>query len=212
MTYYDQLRVSSNATAEEIWFAGEQSLAAVTKENIRNDLVKNTPNTMEQANVLAEQLVPTCRAHISRIIQILTEPGARDCYDAWLNASTMEQKQLTNARIQWYNANRQEHQVGFSKDFLFEGYSAPTTSNIKVVPSNTKECREILCRYCRTTVNEDPPHIIKCHCTARIGHRKCGNEFLSTYENKCPICRENLCIRKDVSKYLFWNTDSRWSI
>ena len=117
MTYYDQLRVSSNATAEEIWFAGEQSLAAVTKENICNDLVKNTPNTMEQANVLAEQLVPTCRAHISRIIQILTEPGARDCHDAWLKPRNGT-KTAHNARIQWYNANRQEHQVGFQKTFF----------------------------------------------------------------------------------------------
>ncbi len=79
------------------------------------------------------------------------------------------------------------------------------------VPNNVDESIKKLCRYCSKPLG-DQHHIVQCQCTARIGHMDCGEGFFNEFKGKCPVCKQMLLKRHDVSKYLWWNAKSKYKI
>ena len=212
MAFYAHLGIGPTAEVQEIWEAGEKTLKDVSETAVMDDLVHRCGMDREKALKHAPTLVKEARAHICRVTRFLTDPASREVYDAWRTASTPQQKILTNARIRHLNAHRGTNGIGLHNDFLFPetGASWVVRDNPTQTPKQGKP--PFQCRYCPRHLKEDEMTIIKCACTARIGHPDCTRNFVREYNSKCPVCRDTMCSRKQVSKYLFWNQDERWTI
>ena len=211
MTFYSQLGVPPTAEVHEIWAAGEQCLKEVTQKSVEEDLITRCGLTPHHVQKLAPAYVSEARAHICRVTRFLTDPASREIYDAWRTADTPHKKVLTNARIRHLNAHRGTNGIGLHRDFLFpetgESYASP--AKVEKTATATPAYK---CRFCMEPLTEEDMVILKCSCTARIGHDACTKSFMHEFGDKCPICRDASCKRKQISKYLFWNRDNKWSI
>ena len=141
---------------------------------------------------------------------MLLDPSARQCYDAWLDVqavSTPEKVSLTRARLSWFNG--QASTFTFSESMI-EQLESPEQVQIKRSVKR-KFTTEPICRGCDESFNfQDPYLVLHCHCTTRVGHVKCMQEFADEIKNKCPVCRQRLLHRHQVSKYLFWNVKKKF--
>ena len=164
----------------------------------------------EQATVCAQQVLRDGEQYLKSIASMLLDPSARQCYDAWLDAQispTPEKISLTRARLSWFNG--QSSSFNFA-DTMISNLDSDEKVCLKRSIKRKFSCKP-LCRKCDKEFNfQDPYLVLHCHCTTRVGHAKCMQEFADTIGNKCPVCRQRLLHRHQVSKYLFWNVKKKF--
>ena len=87
-----------------------------------------------------------------------------------------------------------------------------TTMNTKKPCTKSHGCDDKpQCRACRCSFDfTDEYLVLHCHCTTRVGHKQCLEDFSSRVKHKCPVCRKPLLKRHQVSKYLFWNVKEKY--
>jgi len=164
----------------------------------------------EEAAVVSQKVFAEGAAYIKSTAAMLLDPSARQCYDAWLDVQmnpSPEKITLTRARLSWFNG--QAETIRFSDKMI----AALASSNSVPVKRQSKRkfSTQPLCRKCCEPFSFDDPYLVlHCHCTTRVGHVKCMTEFASSIHNKCPVCRQQLLQRHQVSKYLFWNVKKKF--
>jgi len=141
---------------------------------------------------------------------MLLDPSARQCYDAWLDAvnkPSPEKKKLTRSRLLWFNDT--ESNVYFSESMLKvlgDVEVPPPTAIVKTSMPSEPQCRECRCGFQLS----GQYLVLHCHCTTRVGHVQCLTDFAARVQHKCPVCRQHLLKRHQVSKYLFWNVKEKY--
>jgi hypothetical protein len=164
----------------------------------------------EEATVCAQKVFGEGQKYIKSIAIMLLDPSARQCYDAWLDVQaspTPEKVSLTRARLSWFNG--QANGFEFSNTMITQLESHEQVHIKRSV--KRKFTTEPICRGCNEPFNfQDPYLVLHCHCTTRVGHVKCMQEFAGEINNKCPVCRQRLLHRHQVSKYLFWNVKKKF--
>jgi hypothetical protein len=181
-----------------------------TLENVTSRLLQKMPR--EQALVCVKQVYDEGHKYLKTSASMLMDPSARQCYDAWLDTlsnPTAEKKALTKARFLWYN--QQNNTVKFSETMLKslgdEVSCVKNKKQKKMVPVKP------ICRECRCNFDFDEPYLVlHCHCTTRVGHNECLSNFNQRCKGKCPVCRQQLLMRSQVSKYLFWNVKEKFKL
>ena len=164
----------------------------------------------EEAAVLSERVFREGAVYLKTAAAMLLDPSARQCYDAWLDVKetpTPEKMALVRARLSWFN--------GQSETLRFSDKMLSSLQTPKAVPAKRKHRRQFstepLCRKCSKPFSfQDPYLVLHCHCTTRVGHVECMHEFAQDISNKCPVCRQRLLHRHQVSKYLFWNVKKKF--
>ena len=174
-------------------------------------------NTLKQTLVPAEASVTAQRIHaegdvyLKSSAAILLDPSARQCYDAFLGATqsgaTTATKKLTRSRLLWFNSNAST--ITFSKKMI-------DSLQIEAKPPPKKKQKRCIkakpqCRECLAPFDFNQPYLVlQCHCTTRVGHPTCLEGFHDRVKGKCPVCRQTLLKRQQVSKYLFWNVKQKY--
>lgn len=163
---------------------------------------------MTSGDVDAESM----RIYLCSTAIMLLEPSSRQCYDLWLDAlrdQTPIKIKMARAQIEWFNAHNAHLGLRFDTNMLDQ---LPSINSKPVAtPNHVDESIKKLCRYCSKPLG-DQHHIVQCQCTARIGHMDCGEGFFNEFKGKCPVCKQMLLKRHDVSKYLWWNAKSKYKI
>ena len=164
----------------------------------------------EEATVCAQQVFEEGQKYLKSIATMLLDPSARQCYDAWLDVQmtpTSEKISLTRARLSWFNGQA----TGFKfSDSMITQMTSHEQVHIKRSVKR-KFAAKPNCRGCEESFNfQDPYLVLHCHCTTRVGHVKCMQNFAGEIKNKCPVCRQRLLHRHQVSKYLFWNVKKKF--
>ena len=165
-----------------------------------------------EASLHAQTVYREGETYLKSAAAMLLDPSARQCYDAWLNArssSNDQQRKLTRSRILWFNNNSQT--ILFSEAMLQD---LKSRKEITIVKKNNKRYRLTpQCRACRKDFNLSGEYLVlHCHCTTRVGHTKCMTEFSAKAKGKCPVCRQVLLKRQQISKYLFWNVKEKYKV
>lgn len=180
-------------------------------EDITSKMFESMPR--EEALVNANAVYNEGHLYLKTAASMLMDPSARQCYDAWLEAlenPSLEKNALTKARFLWYN--QQNNTVKFSKSML-KCLGDEVTTVCKTVPNPTLSIPKPICRQCRCHFNfNDPYLVLHCHCTTRVGHEECLHNFHQQCNGKCPVCRQTLLMRYQVSKYLFWNVREKFKL
>jgi hypothetical protein len=177
---------------------------------ISNDTLKKTQSPAE-ASVNAQQIHTEGEIYLKSSAAILLDPSARQCYDAFLNATlpnaTTASKKLTRSRLLWFNSNASE--IIFSPEMIdliqIEPTQTPKKKQKRCIKSKPQ------CRECLAPFDFNQPYLVlQCHCTTRVGHPECLKGFNKRVRGKCPVCRQTLLKRQQVSKYLFWNIKQKY--
>jgi len=173
----------------------------------------NSRNEMHGA-INIKSLYEEGRKYIRVSASILLDPGARQCYDAYLDClhkPSSEKIALTKARIVWYNSN-QNNSVEFSNKMIINLEKAIFVEDSIDKPAKRQKISEKIisqakpiCRQCRCEFDFLKSYLVlHCHCSTRCGHVECMEEFKVRSNGKCPVCRKKLLERHQISKYLFW--------
>ena len=142
---------------------------------------------------------------------MLLNPSAKQCYDAWLDtriSPSPEKNTLTRSRLLWFNQTN--NNIHFSDSMIKAigttvGAEKPPKTSTKNIISNPT------CRACRCPFDFSEDYLVlHCHCTTRVGHVSCLSNFAERVSHKCPVCRQQLLKRHQVSKYLFWNVKEKY--
>jgi hypothetical protein len=169
----------------------------------------------EQALLNAERVFMDGNDYLKMGATILLDPSSRQCYDAWLDAQksqSPEKMTLTRSRLLWFNEMTTNINFGEkmiesllpSQDHKKPAASTETTKNT-VLETSPK------CRACHSSFSFQKDYLVlHCHCTTRVGHVKCLEDFSTRVKHKCPVCRQRLLKRHQVSKYLFWNVKEKY--
>lgn len=164
----------------------------------------------EEAAVCAIDVYNNGKSYLTSIATMLLDPSARQCYDAWLDVrknGAPELAALTKSRFQWFNSTSKN--LRFSESML-ESLSSTDVQPPKPPPSR-KLSSKPLCRQCHCHFDFDEPYLVlHCDCTTRVGHVECLRHFSTRVSEKCPVCRQKLLERHQVSKYLFWNVKEKF--
>ena len=180
------------------------TLASVT------DTLKKT-QSLAEASVNAQRIHTEGEIYLKSSAAILLDPSARQCYDAFLNATqsnaTTASKKLTRSRLLWFNSNASD--IVFSQEMIdmiqIEPNKTPKKKQKRCIKSKPH------CRECLAPFDFNQPYLVlQCHCTTRVGHPTCLEGFNSRVGGKCPVCRQTLLKRQQVSKYLFWNVKQKY--
>ena len=164
----------------------------------------------EEAAVNAIKVFEEGLAYIKSAAAMLLDPAAKQCYDAWLDARrspSPEKITLTRSRLLWFNQTSKQIRFDVSMiqelgDVPKQRTEAPKTTHVTLKPK---------CRICRSGFNLAEDYLVlHCHCTTRVGHVGCINDFSTRMKEKCPVCRQTLLKRHQVSKYLFWNVKEKY--
>ena len=120
---------------------------------------------------------------------------------------TPEKKKLTRSRLLWFNDTSDN--ICFSESMINAlgdvGYQTK-----KEIPKRTMDIRPE-CRECRMPFDISKDYLVlHCHCTTRVGHEGCLNDFDKRVKHKCPVCRQPTLKRRRISKYLFWNVKEKY--
>ena len=166
----------------------------------------------EQATLVAEKVFMDGEQYLKSCAAILLDPSSRQCYDAWLDAirpgEIPEKMTLTRSRLLWFNQTTKS--IKFS-DEMIERLNVDVPTCKKRKRSLVSMTTAPTCRSCHLPFNfEDDYLVLHCHCTTRVGHVKCLNDFAKRMKDKCPVCRQTLLKRHQVSKYLFWNVKEKY--
>ncbi len=154
------------------------------------------------------------KSYLNAAAAILIDPSAKQCYDAWLDARSSgspEKVKLTRSMLLWYNQTSTN--ITFSKKMIDQLVPIPEGPST-LVPTKTQTVQVSTspkCRCCRSEFDFSEDYLIlNCHCTTRVGHVGCMNDFSERMNGKCPVCRQQLLKRHQVSKYLFWNVKDKY--
>tara|TARA_Y100001954_G_scaffold28562_2_gene25761 strand:- start:2603 stop:3286 length:684 start_codon:yes stop_codon:yes gene_type:complete len=165
-----------------------------------------------QADVNVPSTYQNGLAYLKASAAMLMDPSARQCYDAWLDAirsDIPEKKSLTRARLLWFNKTHRS--IRFSEKMLAKlGHTDPAPSMAPKLPIREHDTKP-KCRVCRCAFDFSEEYLVlHCHCTTRVGHKQCLEDFSMRVKDKCPVCRKTLLKRHQVSKYLFWNVKEKY--
>jgi hypothetical protein len=210
---YSLFGLLPGATAIEILEKCKQRCEEWTLAPIIETLIesKSTPMTRAEATVNAQKIYNEGDIYLKSSAAVLLDPSARQCYDAFLDAmgpsGTEPKKKLTRSRLLWFNNNSKD--IQFSKnmiDMIQIGSTEPPKKKQKLTITSKPQCRQ-----CRGTFDFNKPYLVlHCHCTTRVGHKECLETFSKRVKDKCPVCRQQLLKRQQVSKYLFWNVKEKY--
>lgn len=208
---YDLFGLDAGASPTEVLTQCKSYLNQWTVGAVRERL--RTRMTMSEACVNTESVYKDGLAYLKSSAMVLLDPGARQCYDAWLDAvrtGNHEKITLTRARLLWFN--KTQASVRFSEGMI----QALKDTCAPVAETPAKRCRrapatEPQCRACRCPFSFTEEYLVlHCHCTTRVGHVQCMQDFSKRVGHKCPVCRKALLKRHQVSKYLFWNVKEKY--
>ena len=206
---YKLLDVDMSASPHLIVEKCKEYFKRWTLTAVRNSLQQKMSSS--EAVVNAEVVHKEGIEYLKSVATMLLDPSARQCYDAWLDVQkspSCEKNKLTRSRILWFNQTNQA--VKFSDNVL----KCITEESSEIVQSPNKKRKVIAnpkCRVCRNDFDFSEDYLVlHCHCTTRVGHVECLNEFSKRIKDKCPVCRQTLLKRHQVSKYLFWNVKNKY--
>jgi len=205
---YSLLRLPQECSPQDVM----QRCQTYLEEWTLTAVARNLRRTMSpvEAAVMSQKVFSEGTAYLKAAAAMLMDPSARQCYDAWLDVQTNptpEKITLTRARLSWFNG--QTEGIRFADNMiasLEKSSSVPAKRRTKRKFSTKPLCRKCSEPFCF----QDPYLVLHCHCTTRVGHVKCMNEFTKDINNKCPVCRQQLLQRHQVSKYLFWNVKKKF--
>jgi len=208
---YTLFGLEHNSTPREVL---NKCIAVIDKwkiEDITFQLLQAMPR--EQAMVNAKQLYDEGQYYLKTTASMLMDPSARQCYDAWLEVMggvpSPEKRALTKARFIWFN--QQCNAVKFSKAMM--KCLGDQMSTVAKAPPPKKMKTKPICRQCRCAFDFNEPYLVlHCHCTTRVGHNECLDQFHKQCNGKCPVCRQPLLMRYQISKYLFWNVKDKFKL
>ncbi len=184
---------------------------------VRERLATKMP--LEQAILNAERVFMDGTDYLKMGATILLDPSSRQCYDAWLDAQqsgTIEKMTLTRSRLLWFN--KMSDTINFGEKMIEsllppQDHKKPEASSSieSGAPKNTILETSPKCRGCHSSFSFSEDYLVlHCHCTTRVGHVKCLEDFSTRVKHKCPVCRQRLLKRHQVSKYLFWNVKEKY--
>ena len=205
---YKLFGLSPEASPPEILRKCKQYCSRWTMSSVKARLCTIMP--LEEASVSVEKIFNDGELYLKSASAMLLDPSARQCYDAWLDAvnnPSPEKNKLTRSRLLWFNNTGSR--VYFSESMLKNLTSETVVAPQKI--SKTSMGSQPRCRVCRCCFKfSDKYLVLHCHCTTRVGHVDCLNGFVDRVKNKCPVCRQHLLKRNQVSKYLFWNVKEKY--
>lgn len=168
-----------------------------------------TQNRFEAA-VNAQRVHEEGKAYLNSAAAMLLDPSAKQCYDAWLDACrspSPEKTTLTRSRLLWFNQTT--NNIHFGESMIESLGEVPKKR--ATVPKRTSVTVRPKCRCCRSEFDLSEDYLVlHCHCTTRVGHVGCLNDFSERLKDKCPVCRQQMLKRHQVSKYLFWNVKEKY--
>jgi len=208
-TAYSLFGIDPGSSPCDILKECKKRCAEWTLESVSDSLQDSMP--IEHAMVNTKKIYDTGNFYLKSSASMLLDPSARQCYDAWLDVlknPTPEKKALAKARILWFN--QQKNPVQFSAQMLEQ--LGDDTACIKATKKRKRPTSlRPQCRVCRNDFDFDSPYLVlHCHCTTRVGHVDCLTDFNNRVGKKCPVCRQQLLMRHQVSKYLFWNVREKF--
>lgn len=208
---YHLLKVSPSAPPVEIMTKCQEYCERWTREAVQHRLEKHMSNA--EAVVSSQHIWQEGERYIKSLAAMLLDPPARNCYDAWLDAirsPTPEKNSLMRARIQWFNSSMHSSPITFSKAML-EALSDTPPKKKKAKTCVRTASLQPNCRACSKPFSFDNPYtVFHCHCTTRVGHTDCMAEFSTRFSGRCPVCRNKMLKRHEISKYLFWNVRDKY--
>ena len=207
MSLYDLFGLDGNANAFDIETAGKSALRTINPTTVKQFIINhNLPYTDEEIFTLINNM----KKHIDSSASLLLDPSTKDCYDAVLAASNRPQQTLAKARVDYLNS--QKGAVVFD-DSVYELLPL-ACKEAKVVGGLKTESKPkpLSCRWCKKEFSLSNYKIYQCKCTARIGHKKCADDFEMEYTGRCPVCRSNLLARYEISKYMFWSVEDKFKM
>ena len=148
---------------------------------------------------------------------IILNPSTRDCYDSWLEAMenpSVKSHSIAYQRMKWFNAHIDRNSGTIFDTSMLNKLMLAKQYYVRQKPYTSSKTKPI-CRWCEKDMNiheKENTKIYQCKCTARIGHKKCGESFYKEYKGRCPVCRTNLLYRDNLSKYMFWSIDNKYKI
>lgn len=165
-----------------------------------------------EASLHAHKVFKKGETYLKTMAAMLLDPSARQCYDAWLDtcsSSNEQRRTLTRSRILWFNNNSDS--ILFSENMLED--LKPKKEAIVIKKNNKRFRLTPQCRSCRKDFNLSGEYLVlHCHCTTRVGHSSCMVDFSKKNKGKCPVCRQILLKRRQISKYLFWNVKEKYKV
>jgi len=210
---YNLFGLDHKSTPREVLDKCISVIAEWDIDKVTKQLLASMPR--EQALVNANKVYNEGQVYLKTSASMLMDPSARQCYDAWLEVvqtPSPEKKALTKARFLWYN--QQNNMVKFS-EAMMKCLGDDVNSICKAPPSKRPKSIKTkpICRQCRCDFDFNEPYLVlHCHCTTRVGHNECMTQFHKRCNGKCPVCRQQLLMRYQVSKYLFWNVRDKFKL
>jgi len=207
MDVYQLLKISKTASPIEIMEKCKQYCAEWSLSAVQHKLSRQM--SREEAAVCAADVWKHGKNYLNSLATVLLDPSARQCYDAWLevkDSGSPEMIALTRARIQWFNS--MSTNVRFSENML----KCLDDTEVQPKPPPMRELSsKPICRQCQCPFDFNSPYLVlHCDCTTRVGHVSCIKNFSARVKHKCPVCRQRLLQRHQVSKYLFWNVKEKF--
>ena len=205
---YRLFGLSPAASPHDILDKCKKSCEKWSLASVRDKISSNM--TPAEASVIAQKVYVEGEKYLKTSAAILLDPSARQCYDAWLSAlssNSSANRRLCRARLLWFNDTSTT--IQFSKEMIdsisIEESEPPKKKPKRTVASLPK------CRECMTSFDLNEQYLVlHCHCTTRVGHVSCLEQFSARVKHKCPVCRQKLLQRHQVSKYLFWNVKEKY--
>lgn len=210
---YALLKIPRDASPQDIMHKCEEYCQRWNMKDIRTQLC--TIMSAEEAATVAIQMFNEGDRYIRSIASMLLDPSARQCYDAWLDvqdpSSSAEKRRLAKARLTWFN--QCGHHIAFAPEML-ESIESPMKKETNISEKQHIMATQPTCRECQQPFDFKKQYLVlHCHCTTRVGHVDCMHAFASKCKlGKCPVCRQKLLKRHQVSKYLFWNVKQKYKI
>ena len=208
MSVYALFNISHTADPHEILMKCKEYCSRWTLKSVLEDLTERFGPVHAGNN--AQNVYSEGEIYLKTTAAMLLDPSARQCYDAWLDAirsDSPEKKKLTRSRLLWFNDT--DSKVCFSESMIESlDDETPPKKKAKTVHKITTQSE---CRICRNPFKFSERYLVlHCHCTTRVGHPECLEQFSKNVSNKCPVCRQHLLKRHQVSKYLFWNVKEKY--
>jgi len=206
---YRLFDLTAESTPHEILAKCQERCGRWTIGNVRERLMSEM--SAAEASVNAPTIHENGLCHLKAAAAMLLNPAAKQCYDAWLDtrvSPSPEKNTLTRSRLLWFNqTNKNLH---FS-DNMIESIGKVVPAKLPAVVITKNVVSHPQCRACRCSFDFSKDYLVlHCHCTTRVGHVECLTNFSERVAHKCPVCRQQLLKRHQVSKYLFWNVKEKY--
>lgn len=206
---YDLFGLTPKATPHEILHRCQKYCSEWAKDSIRSSLSQSQP--FAESTVNAEKVHYYGEKYLKTAAAMLLDPSAKQCYDAWLDACSNpspEKKALTRSRLLWFNQTNTSIRFDDSMIDQLQSNERKAVPEPRRTVSMTSRPK---CRCCRLEFDFSEDYLVlHCHCTTRVGHVSCMSDFSKQVNGKCPVCRQTLLRRHQVSKYLFWNVKEKY--